>query len=451
MIYKRKTTVAVSIAAACLAFASCRSKPPAPPPAPAKLTDSASAALRWVDAHAVPLAIIDSSRPAADRAPFLAFVGNASVLGISELTEGTHQFTSIVQQMLRVLSASGFRALAIQAPMPETMDIDHYVRTGMGSPRMALRVLGPHWSTQEVLDLVEWIRAYNKGRSRADQIGFYGFEIPSSVHAIQVVTSISDSVAGAPLNGWLKRELRCVSTGEGAAWGANLVSTDTAYWNRCRVVAAAVVDSLVALGGRIPAARAPEVGFAQDMARLLQHHVTVGLMRLPRHEVVAEHVLWLANSLGPNGKLLVWGRDVESGRLTLEGSVIQSAVPIANKLQDRYRNLGFAFGEGSLRARPIAPGRDPADERDLVAARPDSGTYEDVLNRARLENFLLDLRSPPSDSAGAWLKGPRTLRLISGQYNATVPAAFETHLEFPANFDGLIFTRHITPAVPLKR
>jgi erythromycin esterase len=444
--------VAVAIAAACLAFASCRSKPPAPPPAPAKLTDSANAALRWIDTHAVPLTIIDSSRPAADRAPFLAFVGNASVFAISELTEGTHQFTSIVQQMLRVLSDNGFRALAIQAPMPEAMDIDHYVRTGIGNPRAALRVLGPHWYTQEVLDLVEWIRAYNKGRSRADQIGFYGFEIPSSAHAIQVLTSIPDSVAGAPLNAWLKRELGCVATGEGAAWGANLVATDTAYWNRCRVVAAAAVDSLVALGGRVPAARAPQVAFAQDMARLLQHHVTVGIMRLPRHEVVAEHVLWLANSLGPNGKLLVWGRDVESGRLTLEGSVIQSAVPIANKLQDRYRNLGFAFGEGSLRAQPIAPGqREPGDERNVAAARPDSGTYEDVLNRARLENVLLDLRTLPSDTAGAWLKGPRTVRLISGQYNAAVPAAFETHLEFPANFDGLIFVRQITPAVPLKR
>jgi erythromycin esterase len=421
--------------------------------APAPLDDSSAAALRWVDVHAVPLSSLDSGRAAPYGAALLAFVGNARVLGISELTEGTHEFPPIVRGILGVLAeGSGFRGLAIQAPMAEAMELDRYVRGGASDPRQWLRVLGPHWNTQEMLTVVEWIRAYNRGRAATDQIGFYGFELPTAGHAVQVVTSLPDSIAGAPLKSWLQRELRCVATGESAAWGRGGFASDSSFWNRCRVVAAAAAESLAALGGRQGSSRpSSELSFAEQMARLLEHHVDVGLRRLPRHEAVAEHVLWLANNLGSDGKLLVWGRDVESGRLTLEGNVVQSAVALAAKLGDRYRNLAYTFGEGSVRAKPIVPGKEPGDERDMRARPPRDGTYENVLNRARLDAFFLDLRTLSADTAGSWLKGPHPMRLISGVYTADALGAFETPIRFPENYDGVLFARRVTPALPLKR
>jgi len=449
----RRSIVAMLVAAGGFATAGCRSKPPEVAAAPAPLDDASAAALRWIDAHAILLSKLDSTGAPTDRASFVAFVGSARVLGVSELTEGTHEFPQIVQNMLRVLSAdAGYRGIAVQAPMAEAMELDRYVRTGRGAPRPWLRALGSHWETQEVLDLVEWIRGYNSGRSTSEQVGFSGFELPSANHAVRIATSLPDSVAGSALNGWLRRELGCVATGESAAWGREGVAADSTFWNRCGVVAAAAVDSLAALSRRRGASRSSDdVTFAEQMARLIQHHVSVGLRRLPRHEAVAEHILWIANSLGADGKLLVWGRDVESGRLTLEGNVVQSAVALAKSLGDRYRNLAFTFGEGVVRARPITPGREPGDERSIRVRMPSAESYENVLNRARLDAFVVDLRTLPTDTAGVWLKGPHAIRLISGVYTPDAPGAFETHVEFPANYDGLIFHRRVSPAVPLKR
>jgi erythromycin esterase-like protein len=302
-----------------------------------------------------------------------------------------------------------------------------------------------------MLGLVEWMRRYDQARAPSEQLGFYGFELPNAGHAVQVVTSLPDSVAGAALNAWLRSELRCVSTGESAAWGRGGYASDSAFWNRCRVVTTAVADTLQALGRRLagrPSAAA--VTFAGQMARVLQHDVDVGLRHLPRHEAVAEHVLWLANASGSTGKLLVWGRDVESGRLTLQGGVIQSAVALAKTLGAGYRNLAFTFGDGVFRARPLVPGKEPGDERSVPAAAPREGSYEYVLNRAAGQLFFLDLRALPSDTAGRWLRGPHAIRLISGVYTPNAPSAFETPVEFPANYDGLLFARRVTPAVPLK-
>ena len=446
-------------AAAALAVAACHhNRPQLPPPPPPPLSDSAAAALRWIDTHAVSVATLDSTRPAADRTAFVDFVGDARVLGVSELVEGTREFPEIMRNILATLAErSGFRGIAVQASMPEAMEIDRYVRTGIGDPRRWLRALGPHWETQGVRNLVDWLRAYDRGRPESEQIGFYGFEVPNGTHAVQVVTTIPDSIAGAPLNRWLKEQMQCVTTGESAAWGREGAAADSSFWNRCRGITATVVDSVAALRARIAASRPAaleQVAFAEIMAGVAQHDVDVGLKHLPRQDVVAQHILWLANRRGPAANLLVWGGDVESGRLTLQGapSVTQSAVPLSHVLGERYRNLAYTVGDGVVRTSPIVIGQSkPGGERDMTLRPPLPASYEDVLIRASADNYFLDLRSLPADTAGTWLKGPHPARLISGGYSENALGAFQTPLEFPEYYDGFLFVKHASPTREARR
>jgi erythromycin esterase len=450
----RRSFVTLFLTAAFAIAGACHSNVPKVVAPPRQLSDSAAAAVRWVDEHAVAI-VMDSTRPVAIGAAFVSFVGNARILGVSELTEGTHQFAPIMRIILDSLSSREFRGIAVQAPMAEAMELDRYVRTGFGNPRVWLRALGsPHWNTQEILDLVEWIRGYDKGRPTAEQLGFYGFELPTAAHALAVITTIPDSIVGTSLNTWLRREIQCVSTGESAAWGRDGPASDSSFWNRCRGATTNVVDSLGALRARLasrPDAQA-RVAFAEQMARLAHHDADVGLRHLPRHQTVADHIMWIADGLGDDGKLLVWGRDVESGRLTGEGGVMQSAVPLASKLGDRYRNLAFTAGEGVVRAQPISVGqREPGGETDmrLRPVRPES--YEDVLNHVSSPSFFVDLRSVTSPSGSHWLAGPHQARLVSGVYTASALGVFETSLQFPSYYDGLLFVRQATPATPLRR
>ena len=451
----RRSCVALFLTAMLVVAGACHSSKPAVVLPPPPLSDAQAAGLSWVESHAIPVTILDTLRPAADRAPFINFVGNARVLGVSELTEGTHQFAGIMQMILSALSTRGFRGIAIQAPMAETMELDRYVRTGVGSPRQWLRALGPHWNTQEVLTLVEWIHGYNRAHGAAEQMGFYGFELPTAAHAVQVVTALPDSIAGSGVTSFLRREIGCVATGESAAWGRDGPAADSSFWNRCRGSTAAIVDTLIALRGRLGTSRPGAQGtvaFAEQMARVAQHDADVGLKRLPRHQTVAEHVLWLANRLGNESNLLVWGRDVESGRLTGEGNVVQSAVPLASTLGDRYRNLAFNAGSGTIRAQPIYVGqREPGGETDMQLRPPRPDSYEYVLNRATGETLFLDFRGLPRDSAASWLQGPHPARLVSGIYSENPLGTFETPLQFPAYYDGLLFAKHVTTATPLKR
>jgi erythromycin esterase-like protein len=449
--------------AAALAAAACSHPPPAPPTPPPTLSDSAAAALTWVESRVTPIAIHDSTPSGDERRGVAAVASGARILGLSELTEGTAEFPDVVRRTLIALSDSGFKAVAVQAPMPEALEIDRYVRgEGSGNPndvRRLLRALGSwRFDTREMVSFVTALREWN--HSHPDkQIDFYGFEIPTAELAVRTIVTLPDSVIDAALRGWLTRNYGCVAENESAHFGLEGRAADSAFWNACAPAARAAVDSIVAARARAKTSSATaQLAFAEEMARLIQHHVAVGLRHLPRQEGNAEHVMYLANLFGPQGRIVLWGGDVEMGRLTLDRTTVQTGVPLGQRLSAAYRAVAYAVGGGMVRARVPSVNRGSGGRgsgepgfSDTRVARPTQDSYEDVLNRVPAPSgdaFWLDARNLPSDKGGGWLRGPRQMRLINELYSPVLPGAFETTIELPTNYDAIVFVKTPSPVHP---
>lgn len=449
----RTRTFTLALTLAGIVAAACRSTPKTPPPPPPPLADSATAALRWVTAHNTPFSPADSIASSGELEFLSSLVANARILGFSELTEGTHEFPYVIRRTLFSLAATAHvRGLAIQAPMAEAMELDRYVRGGAGDPVRLMKTLGSwRWETREMRALVEAMRAYNRGKPASEQVGFYGFEIPSAAHAVAVVTSLPESVTGAPLKAWLTRTYSCVAINESAQWGREGRTADSSYWKACGPATATAADSVAALRGRVTgsSSAAADVAYAEQMAKVIAHHVRIGLRRLKREEFNTEHVLFLADLIGADNKLVLWGGDVEMGRLTLDLTTVQTAVPLGKRLADKYRNVAFAFGDGVVRARSLTNvprSGGPPGLSDVQVRPPLPSTYEDVFIRGPGAGYWLDMRKLPSDSGGTWLRGPHPIRLIIEQYSTVSPELTQTPMEFPTYFDAVVFVKHVTPA-----
>jgi erythromycin esterase-like protein len=297
--------------------------------------------------------------------------------------------------------------------------------------------------------LVEALRAWNAAHPDR-QIGFYGFEIPTAARAVQDIITLPDSVLGAPLKSWLTQRYACVARNESAHWGLEGRAADSTFWKSCGPETTQAMDSVIALhkrSGRFGA----QLALAEREARLIQHHVRVGLAHMTRHDGNAEHVMFLLDQLGEGGRLVLWGGDVEMARLTLDRTTVQTAVPLDQRLGAAYRAIAFTIGDGVVRARvPRLNSRtfEPPDISNARILPPQHDTFEDVFIRATPAGFWLDLRSPPADMAGAYLTGPRPFRLISETYAPQLPNQFETPITFPKNFDGVVFVKHATAAKP---
>lgn len=453
----------VSSARACAAFAAasaallltvaCGSKaPPPPPPAPPPaLSDSEAAALRWIDAHALRLSTTDTTPSATERENIKSVAAGARIIGLSEISEGTREFPLLVRHVLFSLADSdgGVRGLAIQASMPEAALIDRYVRTGKGDVRRLLGAFDDwRFETPEMVGLVNAIRDWNRTHAANRQIGFYGFEIGTGALAVRTILSLPDSITGAPLKAWLRQQYACVASDEAAHFGLEGRASDSTFWNACGVIVTHAADSVAALQARVnPSTPAGgEVAFAGQMARLVKNYVLTGLRHLPRQETDAAHIMFAADEVGANSQLLVWGGDVEMGRLTLSRTTVQTGVPLGKELGERYRPIAFAFGDGQLRTRRTGGqrGGEPGGFGPVMIARPEPESYENVLMRAVQPAFIVDMRPLPNDTAGTWLRGPRSMRIITDLYSAEAPQLFDTPIAFPTNYDAVMFVRRVT-------
>jgi erythromycin esterase len=119
-------------------------------------------------------------------------VGDASVVGVGEATHGSHEVFVLQRQVFAGLVLhKGFGTFAREVSWSGGLRLDEYVVHGTGDPRQIMReeFQGNYqWNTEEYLDLVEWMRAYNtrhvkKIRFMGDDIGYPGPELFDRVRA----------------------------------------------------------------------------------------------------------------------------------------------------------------------------------------------------------------------------------------------------------------------------
>ncbi|MEA2688337.1 MAG: erythromycin esterase, partial [Candidatus Eremiobacteraeota bacterium] len=129
----------------------------ATPPA----TKPDSAIVRQLREIAAPLKTLDPGAPLDDLGDFERAVGRSRVIGLGEATHGTSEFFVLKHRLFRdLVEKKGFSVLAFEANVAEARDIEAYVTTGKWGSRLALKLVQtPPWQTEEVLHLVEWMRA----------------------------------------------------------------------------------------------------------------------------------------------------------------------------------------------------------------------------------------------------------------------------------------------------
>ena len=156
-----------------------------------------AAAVGWLKDHAIPLATVRAGSGFDDLAPLREIVGDARVVALGEATHGTREFFQMKHRLLEFLvSGAGFTAFGIEATA-RSVRSDRYALTGDGDPARALAGLYFWtWNTEEVMDLLEWMRAWNADDSHVRKVHFYGVDMQSPTRAAKVALESLAQVDG---------------------------------------------------------------------------------------------------------------------------------------------------------------------------------------------------------------------------------------------------------------
>lgn len=136
----------------------------------------------WVKATAIPVATTEAGQGFSDLLPLAQKLTGVEVVALGEDTHGSREVFQMKHRLLEYLaSEQGFSIFAIEANMPEARRLNDYVLGGEGEVGALIR--GMYfwtWNTEEVRDMVEWMRRFNtdpKNKSSGRKIEFTGFDL----------------------------------------------------------------------------------------------------------------------------------------------------------------------------------------------------------------------------------------------------------------------------------
>jgi erythromycin esterase len=375
----------------------------------------------WIRENAVALRTVEPGRGFADLEPFRDIVGDARVVALGEGTHGTREFYRLKHRLIEFLVREmDFNVFAIEATLPEALDLNRYVLTGEGDPARALAGMY-FWiyDTEEVLDLVRWMRAYNASETSGRKVKFYGFDMQFSARAARTVldylrrvdaaaAEAADTILAPLADPFVAAEIPL-------RWSDERTGRLAASVSRLADQFDARIDTYV------------ERTSAEE-ADLVRRHLEI-LLQFLRHEgrerdpSMADNVAWILDREGPDSKAILWAHNFHVG-----GSEGTQGEVLRTMLGDELRVFGFFFGRGGFQARDV--GTDGAIRPWVVPDAPDS-TLAGVLTGAAPEIALLDLGALPESGPG---------------FTHQHPEWFWWRAPVAPVFDALLFVEETVPA-----
>jgi erythromycin esterase len=421
-----------------------------PPSAPATPSETRSATITWMKQTAIPLSTVEAGHGFADLAPLTPVLAGVRVVGLGESTHGTREFFQLKHRMFEYLvSELGFTVFTIEANFTEAFAVDHYVLTGEGDPARALAGLYFWtWNTEEVLELIRWMRAYNADPAHPRKLRFYGMDSqlsPGPAQALLDYLAQVDPAYRAEAEPWLTRLLSLSELNGG--------SSDDAM-----VRAASYITPVQELRTRLEAQRESYVQVRGEEAyvliarhaRTLEHAVVQSSMQGQvranrRDEFAMENLRWILEREGPGAKMAIWAHNAHL--MQANGSFTPTGAHLKAELGDAFYMFRLAFNQGEFRALLIPPnGTSQGLQTHRIDAAPKE-SFEAVLAATGLPRLALDLRAAPKDGAVArYMDQLVAVREIGAAY--TPGYGYLRELRPRTTFDGVLFVETTTASRP---
>jgi erythromycin esterase len=396
--------------------------------------------LAWLKAAALPFTSDRAGTGLDDLRPLKALIGDARIVALGEATHGTAEFFRMKHRLVEFLATEmGFTVFAIEASMPEAFHLNDYVLRGEGDPKELLR--GMYfwtWNTQEVLDMILWMREFNaSGKGRIEFLGFDMQEPRVAAGIVRAFVARADPEYAQALEGAYagldaRARLRRKLGGEKDAAEAEAEKMA----GRARDVLAHLEgahDRLVQVVGGDAAA----VEWAIQNARIVVQALTVATAPGGyRDRSMAENVDWILSQRPQGTKIVLWAHN---------GHVSRRTGSMGGFLAERHKEdmvvAGFAFHEGRYTA--VARG---VGLRANDAGPSGPGSIEYALHQVGEPRVILDLRKVDKASpASGWLADPVDHRNIGA---LAIASAFSPN-NLPGNYDLLVFFDRTTASVLL--
>ena len=354
------------------------------------------------------------------------------VVALGEATHGNREFQELKLDVFQTLvERQGVRAFALEADFGGCEAVNRYIHGGEGTLEEAVGdLVYTLYRTDQMAQLISWMRAYNETAAPGEDLRFYGFDMQSYEHSYQLLL---DEVRRLGLEATTLEELW---TGDDFAEGVGPEQKEDAY--------AKVAGELEALGD------GTDVSLALQLIECLRQNIELGrLSESPesygvRDGFMARNVLWILSQEEARGNRCILV-SAHNGHIEQQGSYGPDAKVMGSHLADELGEAYYAIGTDFHKATVNLPKGDGRMTHTFYSYDPLAKAAAD----GGFETCWLDFARVPKDSTlTEYIDGPIMMGSVGEGFSAlmyVLPQTYRVKREPSAPYDSMIFVPFATP------
>lgn len=386
---------------------------------------------------------------------FLDNLGQYQYVGLGEATHGTKEFFEMKTRVFKYLvEHHGHRVFAIEADMSESYIIDKYIATGEGNLTTIMRqtMLFWTWKTNEVRELITWMREYNQNVSEDQRLYYIGTDCQSFG---KIVPQLFDYLRNNCMDLYNDlREYRQTFDDYNQDFYANartyLYGLSDSELNRLDLLYAGVSSRFNAYRHTLVSATSLyDFEFHKQLAANIHKTFRANCVRVKirgtyqnnRDYGMAENSIWASNFLDQGFKVTLWAHNGHLGKNSQYGLYGSQGSYLKRWVSDAYFVLGFSFTKGTIRA---FGGNGLTNY--TVTEEPLQYSIQKLLNQSTYPNFVVlfdELESEPG--LKNWLQQDRLFLQLGALFETTYEH-YRLHNLY-SYFDGIIHFNETNAAV----
>lgn len=390
----------------------------------------------------------DPTREFTELAPLDTVLAKAQVVGMGEGTHGTREFFRMKDRLFRYLvQKHGHQTIAFEANFGRAVIVNRFIHgqpTGLASAAEAAKSMYFWtWSTDEVRELLQWMKDYNTGKSADQQLFFYGFDCQYADDEFPLLTEFLLKVDPASLS-------KVDSLSSQYALVSKLSTNDPLRQQYAQGLAVlfnrfvANEGKWVAAGGRM------DYEIARQAARVLIQQQDLGdgstcNSGAKRDQYMAENVQWLLTRMNV-GKVSLWAHNYHMANMPAASCNLPTMGAVLKKqLTTKYLIVGQLLTNGSFTA---IDGSQGIGRLKSLSVRTEgvNNSFNYLLGKGQYANFALNLHPTPLGSVLTdWLSARHPLFEAGAVFDETRPEQYYTITVLTGHFDLLIHFRDTTP------
>lgn len=402
----------------------------------------------WLKSNAIPLKGVEETESWGDLKPLKQVLRGVRIVGLGEETHGTREFFQLKRRLVEFLvKEAGFTVFAMELSYAASLDINEYVLNGKGDRDKLLAKQGLWaWDTQEVSEVIEWLRQYNSSVPAGKKVKFAGFDLHNNNQAIERVSNYLTKVAPERLEDFNRVAQVFRSDDSGRQHIEYTIQVSPAD----KVQMLATLNELLGflyLNEMRFTLQTSAAEFAQafENANILAEFADT--YRRPnsgaaRDLYMAQNVKRRIDEEKPGTRVIVWAHNDHVGtHKGVLGSYLKSIYG------PDYYALGFSFNQGAFQAREMAANVTIGALKEFTVEAAPEGSVEWHLNRTGIKNFIVDFRNTAkTEVIEQWLNTPRRMRSIGLGFFGDQKSFQRINLQ--QTYDGLVFIETTTRARP---